>query len=370
VKRLFAAGGHAIVLDVDEPTPRPGEVIVSTAFSAVSTGTETHIVRATAATDSPVDDQYPGPRPYGPKIHDRRVRWTSPAPRDQRPGYASLGYSLAGTVIEVGGDVADLAPGDRVACSGSQCAVHAERVAVPRSLTVRVPPEVSLDKAAFVTLGAIAMHALRRAACQFGETVVVYGLGTLGLLVVQIARAAGMYVFGLDLAPDRLQLARTLGAHWVLNPQAADPVAEVLERTDGFGADAVILAIATESSEPINIAFDLCRQRASVVGLGAFGMHIQRERMFAPDVSLHPAIAYGPGRYDPVYEEGNVDYPIGHVRWTENRNMAAFVRLLAEQKVDVGALAPDRVRLDDAPAAYERLMRSTDRPPTLLLTYY
>ncbi len=369
MKRLFAAGGHAVVLDVPEPTPRAGEVVVATAFSAVSTGTETHIVRATAATDSAVADQYPGPRPYGPKIHDRRVRWSGALPRGQHPGYASLGYSLAGTVTTVASDVMDLAPGDRVACSGSQCAVHAERVAVPRSLVVRVPADVSLGRAAFVTLGAIAMQALRRGGCQLGETVVVYGLGTLGLLVVQIARAAGLYVVGLDLAEDRLRLAHNLGAHWVLNPSQTDPVRTVLDVTDGFGADAVILALATESSEPLNIAFDLCRQRASIVGLGAFGMHIERERMFAPEVSLHPALAYGPGRYDPVYEEGNIDYPIGHVRWTENRNMAAFVRLLAENRVDVDVLAAERVPIDRAPAAYDRLLESSDRLPTLLLTY-
>jgi threonine dehydrogenase-like Zn-dependent dehydrogenase len=348
---------------------RAGEVLVSTAFSVVSTGTETHIIRSTTDAESTVEDQYPGPKPYGPKLRDRRVRWSAPVPRDQQPGYASLGYSLAGTVAAVAPDVLDLAPGNRVACAGSQCAVHAERVAVPRSLVARVPPEVSLERAAFVTLGSIAMHALRRAGCQFGETVVVYGLGTLGLLAVQIARASGMYVFGLDLSAERLRLAERLGAHWVANPATQDVVTSVLDVTDGFGADAVVMAVATESSEPLNIAFDLCRQRASVVGLGAFGMQIERERMFAPDVSLFPALAYGPGRYDPVYEEGNIDHAIGYVRWTENRNMAAFLRLLSEDKLDVDALAPARVPLEAAPAAYDGLLETSNRAPTLVLTY-
>jgi threonine dehydrogenase-like Zn-dependent dehydrogenase len=357
-----------VLLEVDEPTLRVGEVLVSTAYSAISTGTETHIIEATGRTQD-VDDQYPRTARYGPKIRDERVRLASPPPRGQHPGYASIGYSLSGVVVDVGADVLDLAPGDRVACSGSQCAVHAERVAVPRALVARVPSELPLDQAAFVTLGAIAMHALRRGQCQFGETVVIYGLGTLGLLAVQLARAAGLYVVGVDLIDERLTLAQTLGAHWVVNPRQSDPVAAILAVTDGFGADAVVLAVATDSDQPLNIAFGVSRQRATIVGLGAFGMRIEREQMFAPDVSLLPALAYGPGRYDPVYEEGNLDYPIGHVRWTENRNMSAFLRLQAEGRIDVDSLAPQRVSLNQAPLAYERLMRSRDRPPTLLLTY-
>ena len=369
MKRLFAAGGRAVVLDVEEPTLRSGEVLVSTAFSAVSSGTESHIVRATAATDALDEDQYPASKPYGPKLRDQRVQWAGALPRVQRRGFASIGYSLAGRVISVAPDVTDLRPGDPVACSGSQCAVHAERVAVPRSLVARVPPGVRLEHAAFITLGTIGMHALRRTGCQFGETLVVYGLGLLGLIVVQLARAAGIYVFGLDLDAQRLRLAESLGAHWTFNPAEASPQQAVLDVTDGFGADAVVMAVATESSEPLNIAFDLCRQRASVVGLGAFGMCIERERMFGADVSLLPSVAYGPGRYDAVYEEGNVDYPIGYARWTENRNMGAFLRLVAEGKVDLAPLAPTRVPLADAPAAYDMLLQSASRPASLLLTY-
>ena len=369
MKRVVAAGGRAVVVDVPEPLLRPGEVLVETAFSAISAGTEMHIIHSTARTETTGEDTYPSLRqPNPPQLRKHGTRWAGPAPREQLPGTAAVGYSLAGTVLAVADDVSDLAPGDRVACSGNQCAVHAERVAVPRNLTARVPDGVSLDQAAFVTLGCIAMTGLRRTQCQFGETVVVFGLGLLGLLATQIARQAGLYVLGLDIDDRRVQQALTFGAHRALNPQTADPVAAIHDMTDDFGADGVVMCVVTPSSEPLNLAFDLCRHRATVVGVGAFGMDIIRAKMYARDVAFYPSIAYGSGRYDSVYEEGNVDYPIGYARWTENRNQGAFLRLLAEGKVSVAPLAPVRVPIADAPRAYE-LLSQPDRPPTVLLTY-
>lgn len=369
MKRVFATQGHAVVLDVPEPELRPGEVLVAPAFSAISSGTEMHIIHSTSRPETTGTDTYPGPRALrSPRIRNAGTRWDGPQPRVVEPPLASLGYSLAGTVLAVAPDVVDIEPGDRVACSGNQCAVHAERVAVPRNLVARVPDGVALDEAAFVTLGCIAMHGLRRAGCQFGETVVVFGLGLLGLLAVQIARHAGLYVVGLDIDDRRVDQARALGAHTALNPQRDDPWAAVAALSDGLGADGVFLAVVTPSSEPLNLSFDLCRQRGCVVGVGLFGMDINRDRMYARDVTFYPSLAYGPGRYDPVYEEGNVDYPVGYVRWTENRNQAAFLRLLAEGKVDVTPLAPVRIPHADAPAAYD-LLSGPDRPPTVLLTY-
>jgi threonine dehydrogenase-like Zn-dependent dehydrogenase len=162
--------------------------------------------------------------------------------------------------------------------------------------------------------------------------------------------------------------ANALGAHLAINPTREDAVAAVRRATDGFGADGVFLAVVTASSEPLNQAFDMCRQRGVVAGVGLFGMSITRERMYSRDVIFHPVIAYGPGRYDPVYEEGNVDYPIGYARWTENRNQQLFLRLLVEGKIDVGPLAPIRVPFSDATRAYDILF-SPDRPPTVILCY-
>lgn len=369
MKRAFATEGRVVVLEVPEPTLRAGEVLVAPAFSVISSGTERHIIESTADPATTGADTYPGPRARRrPRLRASGVRWEGPAPRLVEPPLAAIGYSLAGTVVAVSPEVVDLQPGDRVACSGNQCAVHAERVAVPRNLVAPVPGPMPLDQAAFVTLGSIAINGLRRTDCRFGETVVIFGLGLLGLLAVQIARQAGLYVLGLDIDDRRVEQARALGATVAINPQRDDPLATIDRMTDGMGADGVFLAVVTPSSEPLNLAFDLCRQRGCVAGVGLFGMTIDRDRMYARDVRFEPVIAYGPGRYDPVYEEGNIDYPIGYVRWTENRNQMAFLRLLAEGRVTVAPLAPVRVPLSEAPRAYE-LLHGPDRPPTVLLTY-
>jgi threonine dehydrogenase-like Zn-dependent dehydrogenase len=358
-----------MLVDVAEPEPRPSDVLVQTLNSVVSSGTETHIIRSSISPEALETDQYPRYTPHGPQLRGRGVAWRGAQPIHAPAGYASLGYSLAGRVLAVGDDVADLAPGDLVACSGSQCAVHAERVAVPRNLVTPVPAGVAPAEAAFVTLGAVAMHGLRRANCQFGETVVVLGLGLLGLLALQAARVAGMYVVGIDPDEQRRGLAASLGANAVIGPETGAAIDLVQRHTHGFGADAVLVTAATDSSEPLNLAFDLCRQRGAVVGVGLFGMCIDRSRMFGADVAFYPSVAYGPGRYDPVYEEGGVDYPIGYARWTENRNMEAFLRLVAERQVRVDPLAPLHMPFAEAPAAYQMLLEQPQRPPTVVFEY-
>ena len=370
MKKLFARGGRAVLVDVEEPVLRPGEVLIENAFSAISSGTESSTIRASADPEMIHSHDYPAPdgRTFGPKLRASGARWNGPKPRGGIPEHGLIGYSVAGTVVAVGDDVTDLRPGDRVAGSGSQCSHHADFVAVPRNLAVPVPSGVGLDEAAFVTLGTISMHALRLTDATFGGTVVSYGLGLLGLLALQIARSAGIYVVGLDIDPRRLELARRWGATRALDPRSEDAVAEVHEVTDGFGADGVILSLVTQSDEPMNHAFEMCRQRGTVVGLGAFGTRITRDAMVWNDVRLVMALAYGPGRYDAVYEEGNVDYPIGYARWTEGRNQSHFLRLIAEKKVDVLPLAPIRVPFDRAPEAYD-ILTAPDRPPTVLFDY-
>jgi threonine dehydrogenase-like Zn-dependent dehydrogenase len=364
VKRVFACQGQAVVRDVPEPSLRPGEVLVRTAVSTISSGTETLILKKSALPGAK-DEEYPGEAFEYPHIRSG-VRLDAPLPRPPVPGLISLGYSLAGQVVATGDGVVDLKKDDWVACSGSQCSHHAEMVAVPRNLVASIPDGVSPREAAFVTLGAISTEAVRRTGCTFGETIAMYGLGLLGLLATQIARSAGFHVLGLDIDERRLATARELGASATCNPALEDPRSRARAMTDGLGVDAVILTAVTESSEPLNTAFELCRQRGSVVGVGVFGMNIDRSRMGYTDYRL--AVAYGPGRYDPAYEEGNVDYPIGYVRWTENRNMGHFLRLLAERQVTVAPLAPIQIPIERAPEAYD-LLRSPDRPPTVQLVY-
>ena len=366
MRRLFAIGGRAELVDVPEPELRQGEVLVAPAYSAISVGTELWLVNGSADPDFGVHEYPPDP-PRWPKIRSP-IRRRHPLPRAQPTDRYSIGYSLAGRVVAVHDDVVDLAPGDLVACSGSQCSHHAELVAVPRNLVARVPEGLPLDEASFVTLGGIAMTGLRDTQCQFGETIVVYGLGLLGLLAGQIGLAGGFRIIGIDIDPGRLELARSLGIADVVNPDETDVVEAVLERTDGFGADGVLVGVKADSSEPLNLAFDMCRQRARVIAQGLFGFDIDRARLYRNQVSVHPAVGYGLGRYDPVYEEGNIDLPIGLARWTGNRNQEHFLRLLAERRVDVRTLAPVQVPFDRAPEAYDLLQRP-DRPPTVVLKY-
>ncbi|HSJ27813.1 MAG TPA: zinc-binding alcohol dehydrogenase [Acidimicrobiia bacterium] len=361
MRRLVAENGRPTIIELDPPLCGPGRVLVRTRFSTVSAGTESSILARSAAPDAP-DLEYPGEPPYQrPPI--RRWMRDSPTPTPPLPGRFSLGYSLVGDVVEVGEEVTDLAAGDLVACAGSQDAHHAELVAVSRSLATPVPPGASPADAAFVTLGGVSVEAIRRTGCRFGESVVIVGLGLLGLLAAQVARAAGLTVVGLEPSAARRATARGFGIHDVVDPSDAPEL--VLDRTDGFGADAAVLTLVTESSVPANQAMRLTRRGGTVVGVGVYGMDLERGAVF--DRTYVHAIAFGAGRYDPWYEEGNVDYPINHVRWTENRTMALFLRMLAEGSVSVDGLS-ESYPLDDAELAYRRLL-AADRPYTVQFRY-
>ncbi|MEX1004183.1 MAG: zinc-binding alcohol dehydrogenase [Acidimicrobiia bacterium] len=363
MRRVVAEGGRPTVLDIDPPGCTPGRVVVQTMHSTVSAGTESSILLRSADPSTP-DMEYPGEPPYQrPAI--RRWMRSAPEPTPPLPGKRSLGYSLAGRVLEVGDDIPDLSVGDLVACAGSQDAHHAEIVAVSRNLTTPIPDGLSTAAAAFVTPGGVAVEAVRRTDCRLGETVLVYGLGLLGLLAAQIARNAGLYVIGLEVDDRRREFARSMGVDEVHDPSSPDLADLVRDRTDGFGADAAILGIVTDSSDPVNQALQLTRRGGRVVGVGVFGMHLDRSSVF--DRTYVQAIAFGAGRYDPWYEEGNVDYPVSHVRWTENRTMAYFIRLLAEGAVSVEGMA-ESFPLAEAPAAYARF-GSSDRPYTVQFSY-
>lgn len=366
MKRVYAIGGEPIVRDVPEPELRQGEILIDTAYSAISVGTEMWLLEGSAEPDF-LNHEYPPVPPRWPKTRTP-IRRDHPLPRSPDPEAISLGYSLAGRVIAVDDAVVDIAPGDLVAASGSQCAHHAEVVSVPRNLVARVPEGVALRDAALVTVGSVAVTALRATRCQFGETVVLYGMGLLGLLGAQIGLAAGYTVIGIEIDEARIDLAKRLGVANVINPHEVDAAGAVKELTDGFGADAVVVGVKSSSSEPLNQAFDMCRQRGRVVAQGLFGMEIERSRFYANQVELVPAIGYGLGRYDPVYEEGNRDYPIGLGRWTGNRNQEYFLRLIAEGRISTDLIAPVATPIDRAHEAY-RLLRSPGRPPTVVISY-
>jgi predicted dehydrogenase len=283
-----------------------------------------------------------------------------------------LGYSLVGEVVDVGSSTRDAAIGDLVACAGAGVANHAEFVAVPQHLFARLPSEFSraapVEEAAFATLGAIALHGFRLGSPQIGDRVAVVGLGLLGQLAVQIAHAAGCRVFGVDLDPSRVALAQKHGADVAcVRAEAADRGSAF---TAGAGFDVVLIAADTNTNDPVLLAAELARDRAHVIALGAFDLSLPRKRFFAKELHFQVSRSYGPGRYDPAYELHGRDYPIGYVRWTEQRNLVAFVELVAARRLSLGSLVTHRFDIAEAPRAYDVISGKAKEPFLgVLLTY-
>jgi predicted dehydrogenase/threonine dehydrogenase-like Zn-dependent dehydrogenase len=275
-----------------------------------------------------------------------------------------LGYCSAGTVIEVGAGVPGFARGDRVASNGK----HAEAVVVPVNLCARIPGGVSDAEAAFTPIAAIALQGIRLAAPTLGETFVVIGLGLIGLITVQLLRANGCRVLGIDYDETRLALARRYGAQTVSLSENQDPVGACSALTQGRGADGVIIAASTSSNEPVQQAARMCRKRGRVVLVGVSGLELSRDDFYEKEISFQVSCSYGPGRYDPSYEEHGNDYPFGFVRWTEQRNFEAVLDLLGQSKLDVATLITHRFSIEQAEEAYA-LLSSTDPCLGIVLEY-
>jgi predicted dehydrogenase len=280
----------------------------------------------------------------------------------------AVGYSSAGEVIAVGDGVTRFRVGDRVACGGTYAA-HSERAVVPQNLAVKIPDGVGLEAAAFTTVGAIALHGMRLAEPQLGDVVAVIGLGLVGQMTAQLLKANGCVVLGLDLQSERTELARKLGTDNVATNDSE--FQEICEReSGGSGVDSVLVTADTKSNGPIQLAAKISRDRGRVVAVGAVGTNIPRNDYYYKELDFKISRSYGPGRYEKTYEEDGVDYPIGYVRWTENRNMAAFLETVRRGTTDVGSLITHRFPIESGPEAYD-LITGKAGPPSLgvLLTY-
>ncbi len=365
-----ARSGEITVAEVPAPQLLPGCVLVRIAASVVSAGTE----RASAqfAQKSLLQKAQSRPdlvREVISKVQRDGLFSAIQAVRSRLDQPQSPGYSSAGTVLSVGEGVVDLRPGDRVACAGAGFAVHAEVACIPRLLVARIPErpsggeQVPFDEAAFGTLGAVALHGIRTSDVKLGDLVAVIGLGLLGQLTVQLLKAAGCRVLGMDIDPSRADLALQMGA------EAAARSASVFrelcaEASRGAGIDSVLITAETSNSDPVNLAGAIARDRAVVVAVGTIGMDIERKAYYEKELDFRISRSYGPGRYDAAYEQKGRDYPIGYVRWTETRNMEAFVQFLAEKKVNVGALITHRFPIERAKSAYD-LITGKSREPFL-----
>jgi len=345
--------------DVPCPAPNPGSALIRTHRSLISVGTERMLVEFGRANLIEKTRQQPDKvRQVLDKVRTDGLVTTLEAVRAKLDEPMPMGYCNVGTIVEVGSGVGDLRVGDRVASNGK----HAEMIVVPKNLCARVPDGVSDEAASFTVIGAIALQGVRLAAPSLGEAVVVTGLGLIGLMTVQLLRAHGCRVFGLDFESDKLELARRFGAEVADLAAGTDPVAAAMEFSRGRGVDAVIITASTKSDEPVHQAAQMCRQRGRIVLVGVTGLALSRADFYEKELTFQVSCSYGPGRHDPQYESAGHDYPVGFVRWTEQRNFEAVLDMLADGRLDVAPLISHRFAFERAADAYRLVV---ERKPCL-----
>lgn len=347
--------GAVTVQEVPPPALRPGWVVVANRYSLLSAGTERSKVEL--GQKNLLEKARSRPDLVRKVLDKARVEGVGAAlatARDRLNALAPIGYSSAGIVLQVGEGVEGLAPGERVACAGEGWASHAEVVAVPKNLVARVPGHVDLADAAYATLGAIALHAVRQAGVTVGERAGVVGLGLVGQLAVRILRASGCEVVGIDLDPAAVELAREAGASAF---ERYEPTLEsaVQDATYGLGLDAVLVCADAGSSDPLELGARLARDRGRLVLVGNVPVALDRELLYRKELELRLSRSYGPGRYERDYEEHGRDLPASHVRWTEQRNLQAFIDLVASGRVEPSTLTTHRFPVDRATEAYSLL---------------
>ena len=357
--------GSTTLEDVPIPQAGAGSVLIQSEISLVSAGTERMLVKfGKSGWISKARQQPDKVKMVLDKARTDGLAATYDAVMSKLDEPLALGYCNVGRVAEAGKGVGELAVGDRVVSNGK----HAEYVTVPKNLCARIPDGVSTEEASFTVLGAIGLQGIRLTQPTLGECIVVTGLGVIGLMVVQMLRAHGCRVLGIDFDESRLALARQFGAE-TANPGADEDVLEAAAAfSRGRGVDAVIITAATESNEPMHEAAQMCRKRGRIVLVGVVGLNLSRDDFYEKELTFQVSCSYGPGRYDPEYEEGGQDYPIGFVRWTEQRNFEAVLDLMASGALDVKPLITHRFDVDDAADAMDLL--TSDKPSMGILIDY
>jgi predicted dehydrogenase len=362
--------GELAVLDVPVPGCKPGGVLVRSAYSLISTGTE--LMKVSEAGMSMLGKARSRPDQVAKvmqSVATNGVPATYRKVMGKLDSYTPLGYSLCGVVEQVGAGIDDVKVGDLVACAGNEHALHAELNWVPKNLYTPVPDGLAPRHAAFGTVGSIALQGVRQGGSQLGEVALVIGLGLIGQLVVQLLAASGVRVVGADPDPVRCELAERLGAAACGDPASAAVETAVAELTGGHGVDQVYLAAGGGSNQPVELAARLCRDRGRVVDIGKCRLDLPWNAYYEKELDVRFSRSYGPGRYDPEYELEGRDYPIGYVRWTERRNLACFLDLLARGSVDVEPLVSHVADFDDAVETYQRLEDGDLKAVAVLFRY-
>lgn len=363
--------GALTVEDIPEPFVRPGFVLVRNHYSLISSGTEGGTVKL--GQMSLVGKARARPEQVRKVLQVVRTEGALSAYEATMRSLdmpIALGYCCAGVVAEVGEGINDIQVGEHVACGGGGYANHAEQVVIPRNLCVKLPGETDLRHAAFTTMGSIALQGVRVANVRLGENVVIIGMGLLGLITAQILRAAGCNVFGIDVSPARVEFAIGHGFCQAAVREASNLHEQVKTFSGGYGADAVIITAAAPNNDPVTLAGELARYKARVVVVGRTEMNAPRETYLFKELELCTSLAYGPGTGDPSYEDKGLDYPIGYVRWTENRNMAAFVQLVAQGQVQLDKLITHEFDISEAPRAFQIVTGQIKEPAIAVLLRY
>jgi predicted dehydrogenase len=362
--------GKIQVLEVPPPVLDKGMILVKNHYSLISPGTEGSTIQVAKKTLLGKAKERPEQvkqvidilKQQGPVQTYRAVR-------KKLDAYSPLGYSSAGKVLDVAPGVKGFSTGDLIGCGGVGFANHAEMVAVPQNLCVRLPADSDLKNAAYNTLGAIAMQGVRQADLKIGETCVVIGLGLIGQITAVILRASGVKVIGIDIDPNAVRIAKEHGIDHTFTRDESGLEEKIHDLTGAIGADGVIITAATKSLDPINFAGRVLRKKGRVVIVGDIPTGFDRAPYYNKEIEIRMSCSYGPGRYDPDYEEKGNDYPVGHVRWTEKRNMEAFQELLYTGRIDIGHLTTHSFDLKDVPRAYELILKREEPFLGILIAY-
>jgi predicted dehydrogenase/threonine dehydrogenase-like Zn-dependent dehydrogenase len=370
MKQAFVKKGIVIGEEVPAPVVSKGGVLIKVVNSCISAGTElSGIIASGTPLIKRILDQPEKITKVLNLARSEGIMKTYRQIRGELEAGKPIGYSVSGIVIGVGEGAEKFQVGDHVAAAGGGLANHAEYVDVPVNLVVKIPEGLDFKRASTVTLGAIALHGVRRADLHLGEFCVVVGSGILGLLSIQLLKASGIRIIATDPDKNRLTIAKQIGAELILNPSSDDTVRQVENYTNGYGADAVIFTAATASSEPLSLAFQMCRRKGRVILVGVSGMTIDRKDMYPKELDLLISTSYGPGRYDKSYEEKGTDYPYPYVRWTENRNLQEYLRLVARGTVDINPLIDKIFPVEQVDEAFNIYKHSEKKPLMVILDY-
>lgn len=364
--------GNLYVDEVPLPALNDKMVLVENKFSLISVGTEKGTVSTAQASLIGKAKQRPDlVRQVLKNIQKEGIFATLKKVQTKLDSLKALGYSTSGNVLSSTDSKNYFKPGDRVACAGQDYASHAEVVAVPQNLVVKIPDNVSYAEAAFTTLGAIALQGVRQANPTLGDNVCVIGLGLLGQITSQILKANGCNVFGIDLSSDMVELAKMTGIHKAMSRTDNNLMPAINYFTNGYGFDSVIITAAAKSNDPIEFSAEILRKKGRVVVVGSVGLNVPRDpHFYRKELDLRLSCSYGPGRYDNEYEENGIDYPIGYVRWTEQRNMEAFLKLVSNGAINIKPLITHIFNIEDAVKAYDMIMGKTNEKYIGILLKY